>query len=57
MLGVMGVDIALNEIKELTPRYKVSDININLFFRLSLHLQSLIFIFLRSLEPMDTRLP
>lgn len=26
----MGVDIALNEIKELTPRYKVSQIN--LFF-------------------------
>lgn len=25
ILGVMGVDVALSEIKQLTPRYKVSD--------------------------------
>jgi len=37
ILGVMGVDIALNEIKELTPRYKVSEIIIfhSLFFQSS----------------------
>lgn len=28
ILGVMGVDIALNEIKSLTPRYKVGTVDV-----------------------------
>uniref|UniRef100_A0A672N4Y0 Voltage-dependent calcium channel subunit alpha-2/delta-2-like n=1 Tax=Sinocyclocheilus grahami TaxID=75366 RepID=A0A672N4Y0_SINGR len=51
ILGVMGVDIALNEIKELTPRYKVSEIN-HFLCHFSFDHQSFICISVHSLEPM-----
>uniref|UniRef100_A0A8C1TGH6 Calcium channel, voltage-dependent, alpha 2/delta subunit 2a n=1 Tax=Cyprinus carpio TaxID=7962 RepID=A0A8C1TGH6_CYPCA len=50
ILGVMGVDIALSEIKELTPRYKVSEIN-HFLCHFSFDHQSFICISVHSLEP------
>uniref|UniRef100_A0A8C1PHG1 Calcium channel, voltage-dependent, alpha 2/delta subunit 2a n=1 Tax=Cyprinus carpio TaxID=7962 RepID=A0A8C1PHG1_CYPCA len=55
ILGVMGVDIALSEIKELTPRYKVSEIN-HFLCHFSFDHQSFICISVHSLEPTVTRL-
>lgn len=62
ILGVMGVDVHLDEIKRLTPRYNVCRshtciTHLYLWWRQQTNTSLLFLSFINSLEPMDTYMP